>query len=1058
MSDPLRHLAIAASAGTGKTYQLAHRFLRLVLRGEAPERIVALTFSRKAAREIFERVVGYLAEAARDEAGAAARNRALGGDAAFSPADYRNALRRLLTTLPRSRVGTIDSFLVGVVRAFPYELGLEPDFEVFDGDGVEGRRARAEAMHSVLSSVATRRDARAQFFEAFKRASFGVEEKRSIHVLTSWIKDFQKTYRLQPDARAWQLAVDAGRPSCPDRASWLDLIDSFATAMREQGWKKFTATCWDEWCAELAVWEPGDPPGKRMKYLLPRLEPHLAMLGVAPVSLTMNRDESMLAPAHGDMVRRILAFIGDEVLRLASIRTLGLHAIISRFEAVYDAEIRRRGRLTFEDALFALCGHTLASAPGAGRLHIDFRLDGRLDHWLIDEFQDTSTQQWEVLANLIDEVIQDVDQRRSFFYVGDVKQAIYGWRDGNADLFGRILDRYNRNGSAVIATQPLDTSFRSCAAVIDTVNRIFGLLPGRVNPGAARRWSALWHPHACATSVPPSGCAALLALPKGAWKDEDDEASGYEPRHLAAADLLGAIDPPSRGLTAAVLCRSNSNARLLAETIRARYPDLPVVLEGDSRITDNPAVSLLLSLLTWAEHPGDWFARRHLEMSPLRDALADPVAVLAEVQARGFRTALHRWSEHLEQRVALTAYERMRVGQLLDQAALADALPDRTIDRFVAGVREVTVEETPNRLAVRVMTIHKSKGLAFDLVVMPDLQGGGGGPDSGPIIQWPEDRSRPTWLVQRMPGGFAGLIPPVASCLEAEAERGAFEDLCVLYVAMTRAARGLYLIVDEPSEKSVAVNDANLLFDALSRAAGETSGGVLEVPLGRTVYLEGDAAWYTSIPQQTRAVDDEADMPSDEAIPLLLGHPADDRGVPSAGGEFERDAVRVFDPTLRQRRELGTQVHAVFQQVAWLEEGASLLDNLDPATPAAVRDQVARGDASPEVRAVFTRPPDEVSLWREQPFEIMLDGSWVSGVFDRVVLHQDAEGRLVRAGIIDFKTNRVDDPARLDELAAHYRDQMDTYRAAACRLLDLPAARIGLTLVFTDAGRVVPLE
>ena len=63
---------------------------------------------------------------------------------------------------------------------------------------------------------------------------------------------------------------------------------------------------------------------------------------------------------------------------------------------------------------------------------VDYRLDGHFDHWLLDEFQDTSDLQWQVLANLIDEVLQDTSGKRSFFYVGDVKQAIYGWRAGNA--------------------------------------------------------------------------------------------------------------------------------------------------------------------------------------------------------------------------------------------------------------------------------------------------------------------------------------------------------------------------------------------------------------------------------------------------------------------------------------------------------------------------------------------------------------------------------------------------------------------------------------------------
>lgn len=106
---------------------------------------------------------------------------------------------------------------------------------------------------------------------------------------------------------------------------------------------------------------------------------------------------------------------------------------------------------------------------GPGRLCIDYRLDCRLDHWLIDEFQDTSDVQWSVLQNLVDEVIQDPDRQRTFFCVGDVKQAIYGWRGGNPYLFRRIREQYGD----VIQEESLDQSFRSCPPIIHTINRVF---------------------------------------------------------------------------------------------------------------------------------------------------------------------------------------------------------------------------------------------------------------------------------------------------------------------------------------------------------------------------------------------------------------------------------------------------------------------------------------------------------------------------------------------------------------------------------------------------------
>ena len=106
--------------------------------------------------------------------------------------------------------------------------------------------------------------------------------------------------------------------------------------------------------------------------------------------------------------------------------------------------------LSFNDAQYLLTANKSAGSglvitrdvDAQDRLYIDYRLDCQLDHWLLDEFQDTSDLQWAVLHNLLDEILQDDSGRRSLFYVGDVKQSIYRWRGGNPRLFGAILDHY----------------------------------------------------------------------------------------------------------------------------------------------------------------------------------------------------------------------------------------------------------------------------------------------------------------------------------------------------------------------------------------------------------------------------------------------------------------------------------------------------------------------------------------------------------------------------------------------------------------------------------------
>ena len=1043
------HLAISASAGTGKTFQLAHRFIRLLMLGEAPERIIALTFSRKAAREIFDRVIGYLAEASLSESHAEARNRRL-GMTGLTRADYQVALRGLLEKLPRSRVGTIDSFIVGIVRAFPYELGLEPDFQVFDAKGLEAQWCRRDALRLVLQSAVTREEDRKHFFESFKLATYGHEEKRSGQVLNDLVENFQGLYRLQSDGRHWGLAVDPIRHSFPDIAAWHHGIEQFRAAVIAMPWTPTTVGYWTEFCTDLIDWRPELEFTTRMTYVFKAIAPILPDIGIKPVPLKFGREEFVVPVLLGKLLRPVLNFMGDEAIRLHSIRTLGMFRLIERCEAVYDDQIRRRGLLTFEDALYALRRQKLSvmsvGQAEPGRLSIDYRLDGKLDHWLLDEFQDTSTMQWQVLSNLIDEVMQDHEGRRTFFYVGDVKQAIYGWRGGNAALFNQILQHYNTSIPPAIEVQPLDKSYRSSRPIIDTVNRVFGNLPSRVDAEVQLRWKKFWHEHDCADEVVPEfGYTALIELAKPGREDELSEA---DQRFGAAAELLATIDPVARGLTAAILCRGNDAAARMAEVLREQQPDLPVVLEGQSFITDNPAVSLMLSLLQWAEHPGDRFAWCHLRMSPLAGFPLVAAEILRGVQEDGFRITLKTWVEKLESVQALSGFERMRIAQLLDHAALADQESSRQIDRFVETIRQVTVEEASSRHAVRIMTVHKSKGLDFDVVILPDLQGRGGN-DTRPLISWSADRTEPEWILQYVKKNLLALDDRLVNCKRREELRDLLESLCVLYVAMTRAASAMYLITTVQPEDSVAQNHANLVTDALSIHGG--GGGGLSGVSGRLVYATGDAEWYVHAPVKPPEV---AEVVREEVGTIEMVLPGDDRSTPSRGAEFERDSGRVFEPVMRQRRAFGSAVHAVFEDIAWLDPAnPPVWDDVDPA----VKEHVTACLASLEVALLLQRPTIPHELWREQSFEMVLNGRWVSGVFDRVVVVRDEAGNPVSVDIIDFKTNHIDDPAGIMEHAEPYRSQLETYRSVIERIVGLSAEKIRMLLVFTGLGRVVEL-
>ena len=187
---------------------------------------------------------------------------------------------------------------------------------------------------------------------------------------------------------------------------------------------------------------------------------------------------------------------------------------------------------------------------------------------------------------------------------------------------------------------------------------------------------------------------------------------------------------------------------------------------------------------------------------------------------------------------------------------------------------------------------------------------------------------------------------------------------------------------------------------------------------------------------------------------------------PSAASDFVQNGDRVFDPESTRVLDFGTHMHARFERVEWLEDAdpeALLAEWRREAGPDAEMDE----SITPQFRACFghpdfrrelARPAGRVELWREKRFEIVLDGQWMSGTFDRVVLTRGVGGEVVSAVILDYKTNRVADAAAVVRTAEHYAGQMGAYRRALSAMLGLPAGRIRAVLLFTVPGVATEVE
>jgi ATP-dependent exoDNAse (exonuclease V) beta subunit len=1101
--SPVRNRAIAASAGTGKTFRLAHRYLGLLAAGVEPDRICALTFSRKAAGEIFDKIVDRLCRAAQDGRERATTAAIIKKEGLPAPPDRPEAyvahLRNLLDHGHRLRIGTLDSFILGVVRAFPMELGISPDTQPMDGDGGEAEALRRAILARIFDPArrpAVPADEADGFLDDFRLACFGQEGKSLEHVLARLIEAHYGFYRRHGhDAWHWG---DAARIWPDDQRWWdearlpeagipADLPDQLASA---SGAGKCGQICGD--IAKAALAHAVDRPWPKLNdTIFPTLISSVTC--ATPPTLTYNRKDYPIPPDLWPGLRAALArLIRIEVGRSTK-QSHGLGAILARYGLLYDESLRTGGRLTFEDLsrLLGEDGLSPSRQPERidDRLYIDYRLDARLDHWLLDEFQDTSDTQWAALANLIDEVVQRED--RSFFYVGDVKQSIYGWRGGNHRLFNEIQDQYADLGPRAIAAESIAACHRSLPAIIRTVNAVFDGLAqwhqglageeAKQGPrtGAVAAFAQAWQRHESARQDEGEGFAALREYtPKGksghnsdADGNEDAVDSGDPGGYTAVADILREAQPTRRGLTAAVLVRSNQEGRACVDALRQSLPDVPVVHEGRGGIVDCPVVNLLLALVRQAAHPGDTTARCHLQMSPLAlhpdmpplDAL--PGLLLAAIHQDGFAETLRTWGRRLGD---LDPFGRQRLRELLAAAAQFDATGVRDGDAFIDHVHAYQVKAGAAAGTVRVMTIHQAKGLGFDLVIVPFSP-------NAKSFGSPGD-------AQLLAGDDWVLATPRKQVLEAVGGRPVevredgrtdanFSQLCVLYVALTRAQRALYLVVPKAANRPTVMREADLLRQRLVKAPSDTPSTPepLAAPVDGSTeqFADGDRQWYDHLPPRTTA----ADAAAETVAPIRMAYAQDvARREPSKDQAEGRSfpATWLFRPEAGDVLAFGSAIHRLFEQVEWIEDAD--LDRIlaawraasadPPALLVEVEQQFRACVANPEVRRILARPAGapRADAWREAPFNLVLtdnDGPHlVGGRFDRLVVERDPDGLVLRATILDFKSNRVETEADVAEAAQGYAGQMADYARAAARLLALPPTQVATALLFTRVARL----
>ena len=701
--------------------------------------------------------------------------------------------------------------------------------------------------------------------------------------------------------------------------------------------------------------------------------------------------------------------------------------------------MRGQGRLGFADATLLLSGHeSVGLWDEVSKDLVEFRFDGKFDHWMLDEFQDTSRPQWDVIRNLIDEVVNDIEGERSLFVVGDTKQGIYGWRGGEPRLFDELAERYSER----LKEYPMDKSWRSSESVLALVNRVcdpkskgMELFPGE----AVQRWKFQEH------------LAALKDLAGHGWVCEMGEAedlSADEVKMGWIGELVKKLDPVRRGLSCAILVRKNSRGREIAEYVREHHKDTPVAVEDELLVgEENPVTAVLVDAFRFLCYPTDTLAWWHVQMSPFGEVFGgerDVKKMLSrwyhwtrEISNKGVDVVLGEWCSALAKTVELSAYSLGRMSELR-QAADDFSTQGGTLTEWLSEVESWKQREVTRKGVVQIMTVHKAKGLGFDCVILPDLENSAF-----------DDESRVKVIdsVQEE-GGRHLMMAPVKDIrnadgvLREEMERWAveqcYEQFCVLYVMMTRAVHGTYCLLDGKKNKpgKRKRNEADWIRESVSGCVeGDESLGEFS---GRLLFEHGGWDWLDAKP-----VRDDDEVGDDKVIQLPESEPRQ-VSVLAGDGKHRNFSQMVMD---RGGLEYGNLVHGCFESIEWW--GGELDWSEDEGVSVLVKECVENASVRP-----FFESRDGLRVYREQAVESILDGVWVSGVIDRLLVEFDADGNAMNAAIMDFKTDKVDDPSVLVE---RYGEQLERYRRMICQAYSLTDENVFAVILSTHFKKTINL-
>jgi ATP-dependent helicase/nuclease subunit A len=1107
-SDPAVSAWVAANAGSGKTHVLAQRVIRLLLRGTQPERILCLTYTKAAAANMANRVFETLSRwtALDDET----LDREIATIEGRRPdARRRRHARRLfaqaLDTPGGLKVQTIHAFCTRLLHQFPFEADVAARFEVLE------ERTQSELIDRLRMAV---------LLQASAQPESALGDALAIAITAAADQTFNEMI-IEAIARRDELTAWIGwaggiQAAIADLSQSLGIATDDSIARVEADIVNGPHFPMSEWVGAAVLCRAGSANDQRQCERLAeaaaasgatRIDKYLDVFFTQKSELRGSILTSSLAKKNPDLAGRLdreKARVGDLLHRRRAVetraRTAALVIIAAEVVARYGTEKERRGLLDYED----LIDKTLLLLTEARAQWVHYKLDLGIDHVLIDEAQDTSPKQWEIVKRLTAEFTAGKGAReatRSIFAVGDEKQSIFSFQGAAPAQFEQNKRHYA--GAFATADMPFTDlkfrySFRSAPLVLDAVDIVFrrpeafaGLteVPGATvheavrasAPGTVELWPMIepdekiklegWDApfDESSETSPRVRLARKIARTVKTWLARGDPVGDGEQRHAArAGDIL-------------VLVRQRG-ALFNAIIYELKRENVAVAGADRLTLTEHIAVMDLMALADALLLPGDDLALASALKSPLFGVTEEQLFTLAYGRKGTLRAALRERAADLEFMAVNAQLERYtawaaeapfsfysrvlgaeggrarfyaRLGpeaadaldELLEHALIYERHEAPTLQGFIAWLRagdtQVKRDMDLGRNEVRVMTVHGAKGLEAPIVVLADTATPPKGPKEPRLLSLPRANAAPgTPDALVWAGRKADDIAPVAAA-RADAVRAAEDEYRrLLYVAMTRAADRLVVAGSRGVQKIPDGCWYQLVEHALKPDAAEQTAD------------DGDGVvlrWRKSAAQETVLSEPAAaEAEGAEPLPGWLT-----RAAPSA-----RKPTRAITPSgtggaspVADRKALdrGRIVHRLLQALPAIAPER----RADAARRYLVRDAkdfaaAEHAQLAREVLAVLDdarfAPLFSPASRAEVPIVGRLAAGDVSGQVDRLAV--TAKTVL----IADYKTNRLP-PRSLADVPEDYVRQLALYRAVLAALY--PGREVRAALIWTEGPNLM---